>query len=128
MTLTPFVIGLLLALRVVCMAQDVDSKAVSYSTCPDGEHLAMRNTAYLPATEENLRKWAVKHPEPKRSSNPETVGVRVMVEHERVFCAQALYGSHEKQKAAVEAAMKWTFEASRGDFNDNVEGELTFEF
>jgi hypothetical protein len=52
----------------------------------------------------------------------------VQVEGERVFCAQAIDGPSDKQKAAVDAAMQWRFKRKRGEFKDDLMGKLRFQF
>ena len=83
---------------------------------------------YVNATEAELRRWAAKQVDPKNSGVRESVRVQVQVEDQIVFCAQALDGSPAKQKAAVEAAMKWEFRRKRGEFKDYLLGPITFEF
>jgi hypothetical protein len=78
--------------------------------------------------EPDLLKWAKEKPHPKASTQPQVLHIRVQVEGERVFCAQALDGPSDKQKIAVESAMRWRFQKNRGDFNSDLIGTLTFRF
>jgi hypothetical protein len=78
----------------------------AYSTCPDAQHAMLRSVGYVQATETELLKWAKTKKYPARTTEPETVEVQVQVDGKTVFCAQALSGSPEKQKVAVDAVMK----------------------
>ena len=83
---------------------------------------------YVNATETELRRWATKTVVPRNKGAREIIQLQVQVEGPAVFCAQSLHGSRAKQKAAVEAAMKWKFKQKRGNFKDDLIGPLTFEF
>ena len=122
--LVAFVI--LLCGQELLQAQANDSGV--YSTCPDFDHAVMRNVVYLPASEAELRKWAVVKPAPSASATPELIRVNIQVEGERVFCASALNGPVEKQKAAVDAVMQWKFKRDRGAFKSDVMGIVSFRF
>lgn len=87
-----------------------------YSTCPPFEDSLGRNVVYVNATETELRRWATKRVVPRSMGAREIIKVQVQVEGLAVFCAQSLRGSPAKQKAAVEAAMKWEFKQKRGNF------------
>ncbi len=104
------------------------SPQTHYSTCPPFADAIRRNVAYVDATEAELRRWATKKVVPKSVGAREIIHVQVQVEGQAVFCAQSLHGSPAKQRAAVEAAMKWKFKQQRGNFKDNLIGPLTFEF
>ena len=106
----------------------ISSEPSGYSTCPDLEHAVVRSVGYVQAAETNLRRWATIKVSPKSTSRPDTVHVQVQVEGKRVFCAQAIDGPSDKQKAAVDAAMQWRFKKKRGEFKDDLMGTLTFEF
>jgi hypothetical protein len=88
----------------------------------------VRSVGYVQATEPELQKWATVKISPNTTSRPETVRVQVQIEGERVFCAQATDGPSDKQKAAVDAAMRWRFKKKRGEFKDDLMGTLTFRF
>jgi hypothetical protein len=75
-----------------------------------------------------LLRWAAVKVLPKKTPHPETLHVQLKVEGERVFCAQAADGQPEKQKSAVDAAMRWKFKKKRGKFKDDLTGTLTFRF
>lgn len=110
------------------LSKEIQDSSGFYSTCPDFEHSVVRSVAYVEASKSELIKWAINKPKPEMTARPETVRVRVQVEGERVFCAQALNGPPEKQKDAVGAAMKWRFKKDRGDFKSCVIGQLEFRF
>ena len=78
--------------------------------------------------ESALRRWATAKIYPDTTSTKEKVRVDLQIEGENVFCAQAVNGSAEKQKAAVDAAMLWKFKKERGDFKQDIIGTLTFDF
>ena len=99
-----------------------------YSTCPPFEDSLRRNAVYVHATETELRRWATKKVVPKSMGAREIIQVQIPVEGQTALCAQSLHGSPAKQKAAVEAAMKWKFKQKRGNFKDYLVGPLTFEF
>jgi hypothetical protein len=99
-----------------------------YSTCPALKDAVFRSVVYKEVSERKLRKWATLRANPKATGQPQLVHVRIQVEAEGVFCAQALDGPPDKQKAAVESAMTWRFKKNRGDFNSDVIGKLTFRF
>jgi hypothetical protein len=99
-----------------------------YSTCPPIEDSLGRNVVYVNATETELRRWATKRVVPRGMGAREIIQVQVQVEGQAVFCAQSLHGSPAKQKAAVEAAMKWKFKQKRGNFKDYLISPLTIEF
>ena len=119
--------GAVVLLGSATCAEDAGGKGY-YSTCPDLEHAVIRSVLYKEVPEADLVNWAKAKPQPKASTQPQVVHVRVQVEGERVFCAQALDGPPDKQKAAVESAMRWHFKKNRGDFNDDLMGTLTFRF
>jgi len=98
-----------------------------YSTCPDLEHAVVRSVGYVQAAETKLLGGLGLRF--RRRRNPvATVHVPVQVEGERLFCAQAIDGPSDKQKAAVDAAMQWRFKRVRGEFKDDLMGTLTFQF
>jgi hypothetical protein len=100
----------------------------NYSTCPALQDAVLRNVGYVSATEGELRHWAKKKVVPKSFGATETIKVQLQVEGEKVFCAEALNGSPEKQKAAVDAAMKWRFQKNRGSFKSDLMGSITLGF
>ncbi len=110
-------------------AQDEVNKGY-YSTCPDLQHAVVRSVLYKEVPETDLLKWAKAKPRgPELTGDqPDVVHVQIQVDGERVFCAQALDGSADKQKAAVKLAMRWRFKKNRGDFNNYLIGTLTFWF
>jgi hypothetical protein len=128
---------LTLCITLACMAlpplahspaQTHEISQQNYSTCPDFEHAVVRNVAYMQVNDSALLKWAAVKIYPDSTSTKEKVRVELQIEGENVFCAQALNGSEEKQKAAVDAAMHWKFKKKRGDFKQDIMGVLTFNF
>jgi len=67
-----------------------------YSTCPELQHAVVRSVVYKEVPEPDLLKWAKAKPHPRASTLPQVLHVRVQVEGERVFCAQALDGPADK--------------------------------
>ena len=110
------------------VAQSPQTPQPHYSTCPDFEHAVVRNVVYMRVKESALRRWATAKIYPDTTSTKEKVRVDLQIEGENVFCAQAVNGSAEKQKAAVDAAMLWKFKKERGDFKQDIIGTLTFDF
>jgi hypothetical protein len=84
----------------------------------------VRSVVYNEVPEPDLLKWAKTKPHPRASTLSQVLHVRLQIEGERVFCAQALDGPADKQRAAVKSAMGWRFKSDRGDFNGNVIGTL----
>jgi hypothetical protein len=116
------------AVVLVCSAIRAQDDGGHYSTCPDLQHAVVRSVVYNEVPEPDLPKWAKAKPHPRASTLSQVLHVRVQIEGERVFCAQALDGPADKQRAAVKSAMGWRFKSDRGDFNGNVIGTLTFRF
>jgi len=114
------------AISAPLSAWSQDASERGYSTCPDVEHAVIRSVLYREVTEPKLLKWAKVKVYPKKSTVPEIVRVRIQVEGERVFCAEALDGPAVKQKIAVDSALRWRFKKNRGDFNDSLIGTLRF--
>jgi hypothetical protein len=119
---------ILLCGQALLLAQGKLEQNSLYSTCPEAEQAAMRNVAYVVVSEPQLRKWATVKPNPLASDKPEPISVLVEVEGERVFCASALNGPAQKQRAAVDTIMLWKFKKDRGDFKDDVIGTITIRF
>ena len=119
--------GAVILLCSATPAQD-EGRQAYYSTCPDFQHSVIRSVLYIEVPEADLLRWAKAKPHPKPSTQPQALHVRVQVEGEGVFCAQALDGPPDKQKTAVESAMRWRFKKNRGDFKSNLMGTLTFRF
>lgn len=99
-----------------------------YSTCPPLEQAVYRNVVYTTASEKQLHRWATTKPSPARTEHPRPLKVMVYVEGAVPFCAQALDGPLEKQKAAVDAVLKWKFKRKRGDSKNDVVGTVTVVF
>jgi hypothetical protein len=125
-----------LVLALICLpvaaqhsgAREIVLRDGKYTTCPELKDAVIRSVGYVGASEPELLKWAVSKPRPKITSKSELVRVQVQVEGQRVFCAEALDGPLEKQRAAVEAAMAWKFKKNRGEFKDYLMGVIEFRF
>ena len=92
----------------------------------------LRDVGYVSATPDELMKYSVHREKANRPArHPEVRGsipVQIQLEGEKPFCAQALAGDLETQKAAVDAAMKWRFKKSRGAFKHYVLGIINISF
>ncbi len=120
-------IGFLLLQATAAIPQLEPSKEL-YTTCPDFEHAVIRDVAYIEVSNADLLRWASKRVYPPPQGVPETINVLLEIEGDHAFCAAALNGAKEKQKAAVESALKWRFKKKRGDLKRDITGNLSFRF
>src|SRR5262249_15606614 len=84
-------IGVLTVVSSLTLAQPPNEPAY-YSTGPHLRDALVRDVAYVNASEAQLLKWAKVMPRPKAAKQAQTIHVRVQVEGEEVFCAQAVDG------------------------------------